>query len=327
MKGENLKKIPHLRICVTKNCPCHCIYCRPGGEGCTLQRGNNLSPNEIKFIIKGFIEQGLSEVKITGGEPLMREDLLEIIEGIKSFQEIKDINLITMNPGIGKMAPRLKEIGLTSVTVSLDSVNPTTFRKITGMSYLSKLIAAIEGCHQAGLPLKFNAVLLRGLNEFEVPALIQFAGKFGATLKLLDLIQVEDNPEFFKRHYLNLRPLTKQLATTAISSDILPCTGGIGTPMPRFLMQNGVTVLVKDATIGTWYGDVCKECSNFPCQDAIMSVRLTSDGFLQRCLIRSDNIVDVVAVRSHDALDGLIATVLKTYQDAEYHPEAWKPKM
>lgn len=113
----------------------------------------------------------------------------------------------------------------------------------------------------------------------------------------------------------------------AISSDTLLSTGGLGTPMPRFLMPNDVTVLVKDATIGTWYGDVCHECRNYPCQDAIMAPRLTSDGFLQRCLIRSDNLVDISAMSAYGVVDELISTVLKTYRNAEYHPEAWKPKL
>jgi len=321
------EKIPHLRICVTRDCPCRCLYCRPGGESSSLLRDNLLTPDEIKFVVGRFIKQGLTEVKITGGEPLMRDDVLDIIKGVKSFPEIKDINLITMSPKVGKLAQQLKKAGLSSVTVSLDSINKDTFRRITGMNYLPNLIEAIEQCHEAGLPIKFNTVMLRGLNEKEVPSLIQFAGRFGATLKLLDLMQVDKDSVFFKKRYLNLRPLIKNLAAMAISSDTFPCTGGLGTPMPRFIMPNGVTVLVKDATIGTWYGDVCKNCINFPCQDAIMSLRLTSDGFLQRCLIRSDNLMDVTVMRSCCVIDELISTGLRTYQDAEYHPEAWKPKL
>jgi hypothetical protein len=103
--------------------------------------------------------------------------------------------------------------------------------------------------------------------------------------------------------------------------------GGLGTPMPEFIMPNGVKVIVRDSTIGSHYGDICKTCNLYPCQDGIMALRLTVNGKLQRCLYRDDNLIDLRPYDKKTHLNPTIQKVLNTYIFSEFYPKAWLPKL
>jgi molybdenum cofactor biosynthesis enzyme MoaA len=157
--------------------------------------------------------------------------------------------------------------------------------------------------------------------------MIEYAGKYGAVLKLLDLMNMPQETRFLSQYYMPLDAIENDLAGKAQKSSLVTPPRGIGTPMPTFEMASGAIVMIKDARKGTWYGDTCKDCRHYKCQDALMALRITSDGCLQRCLLRSDNLVDLLSLLEGVAdqvdIDTAIKNVLQTYEGAVFHPQAW----
>lgn len=326
---ENVQKIPQLRICVTEECEYGCFYCRPGGESCRLSNKNEMNLRQIYQLVSMLTRYGIAHLKITGGEPLARKDIPRMVQLLNSITGIEDIQLVTRSPTAGKLASHLKDAKLSCLNFSLDSLDYYTFFKITRNGRLDLLLQAVEKVYQSGLKLKFNMVVMRGINAHEIPAMVEFAGKYGATLKLLDLMNLPKEPQFLPYYYQPFDQIVEDLKVKAIRYNTEKSPGGLGTPMLKFEMPNGATVLVKDARVGTWYGDICKECKNFPCQDAIMALRLTADGCLQRCLLRQDNLVDLLSMvenfESENLIKQVVDSVLDTFRKAVYHEKAWQP--
>lgn len=326
----SMKKTPHLRICVAEKCIHDCFYCRPGGEASRISNKKEMTLRQIHQLVAIMADRGITHLKLTGGEPLLRDDIPKMISVLKSINGILDLQLVTRSPKAGNMAEQLKDSGLNSVTFSLDGLDPFTFFRVTPNARLDLLLKAIRKVYRSGLSLKFNMVVIRNINDHEIPRMIEFAGRYGAVLKLLDLMNMPGYPKFLDYYYMPLDRIVTDLGAKAKSVSLEVPPGGVGTPMPRFLMPNGATVLVKDARVGTWYSDVCKDCKNFPCQDAIMALRLTADGCLQRCLLRQDNLVDLLSIverfESEDLIKQVIDSVLDTFRKAVYHEKAWRPK-
>ncbi|XOA43223.1 MAG: radical SAM protein [Candidatus Nealsonbacteria bacterium] len=314
---------------MTERCDNRCFYCRPGGEACRALRKKEMSLRQIYQIVKILAKHGITNITITGGEPLKRDDIPKMVQLIKSIEEIDYIRLITRSPRVGEISNQLKEAGLSCLNFSLDSLDPYIFFKITRHGELNLLLQSIERCFQSDLDLKFNMVVLRGINSKEIPAMIDFVGKYKSTLKLLDLMNMPNEPEFLINYYFPFEKTISYLKYKASKCSIDKQPGGLGTPMPKFEMPNGATVLVKDARVGTWYGDTCDKCDNFPCQDAIMALRLTNDGCLQRCLLREDNLVNILEmvenIEPKKLIDENINLVLSTFREAVYYEKAWDP--
>jgi len=319
---------PMLRLCVTESCNHTCIYCRPGGESCHSSHKKEMTVDEIFDMVSILNKNGVESVKVTGGEPFLREDILDILHSIASIDGIKSLELITRHPKSIDFIDKLEEIGVSCLNFSLDTLNTQTFKMISGKDSLEGIIAAIRKASFSKMKLKINMVVMQGINDHEIPAMIKLAGETKAELKLLDLMDIPEDPSFMAKHYLDFNQIIPYLSETAIKVETVTPPGGIGTPMPYFHLANGAKVSIKDARAGTWYGNTCKECKHYPCQDALMALRLTADGFLQRCLIRSDNMDDLLSTyvsKGQIAAEELAQDVLKTFRQAEYAGPIWKP--
>jgi len=323
-----MNKIPYLRICVTEKCRHRCLYCRPGGEACRVIGKKEMSLRQIKTQVEIMAAHGISNLKITGGEPLVRNDIPKMAELLLGIKGIKRIELVTRSYKAGKIAEKLKDSGLSCLNFSLDSLDPCTFFMVTGNGRLDKLLSAIRQCADSGIKLKFNMVVMKGINDHEIPKMIEYAGEYGAVLKLLDLMNMPQEAKFLSQYYMPLDVIERELGEKALKSGTVVAPGGLGTPMPVFEMPNGATVMIKDARKGTWYGNICKDCRYYQCQDALMALRLTSDGCLQRCLLRDDNLIDLLSLVEGGAdrkiIDFAVKTVLQTYESAAFHKKAWK---
>lgn len=323
-----MKRIPYLRICVTERCGLSCIYCRPGGEACRSVNGQEMSVDQIHKIISVLSNHGLSQIKITGGEPLLRNDIPEMIKSIAGVKGVKNIELVTRSPRAGSLSKELVDSGLNCLNYSLDTLDPKTFSEITKTGNLSRLLDSIELSYSSGTNIKFNMVVMRGINDHEIFDMIDFAGKYSATLKLLDLMDMPQDPLVFKKKYFSFDSICGELDKLCLNKTIRTTPGGLGTPMTTFKMPNNATVMIKDSRKGTWYGDICEDCEYSKCQDALMALRLTSDGFLQKCLLRDDNLVDLLSMLENGSSDGsidrIISETLKTYQQSTFYKNGWK---
>ncbi len=269
----------NLRISITQRCNNRCAYCHREGE---VQRANRsaelMSVEEIVHIAKIAIGLGISRVKLTGGEPLMRKDLPEIVSGIGAVSGLKDLSLTTNGLLLGDgMAKKLRDCGLKRVNISLPSLNPDTYHKLTG----GKLEAALEGVKaaiEAGFcPVKLNMVILKDVNVGDVPDLIEYAGKTGVVLQLIELDPVNVGDKYYNEHHRSLDEQEDMLREKAISIERRP------------QMHNRLIYHLPNATV-----EVVKPIENTDFCMHCTRLRVTSDGKLKPCLMRNDNLTDIL---------------------------------
>lgn len=320
---------PQLRVCVIPQCNLHCVYCRPGGEGYYENMHVCMSPDEIIAIISLCAKIGFTHIKLTGGEPLLRPDLAMIIETAKHIPGIHEIQMVTNGTLLAGRVAELYAAGLDWITVSLDAADAEAFRQIRKTD-LSPILDALCECHDIGLPVRINMVVMKS-NVDQIPHMIKLASDTGCSLKLLDLICLNPNEDidFWRQefiHFDQVRPILEGLEATLVGLEEAP--GGIGAPLTDYRLPSGLQVVVKDSTRGTYYHDSCKDCRNYPCQDALISVRVTHDGSLKRCLVRNDNLVALLPLLRSGRTDEVaseIRAVFNLMTESSYHPFAWNP--
>ena len=209
--------------------------------------------------------------------------------------------------------------------VSLDAATREKFREISERDQFDKVVRGIYAAREVGLPVTINSVIMQR-NKAEVFGLIDIARKTGSRIKLLDYMKVNNNG--WEVEYLLFAQLRKDLGAMAEGVTWMYPPGGLGTPMPLFKI-NGTEVMVKDASIGTNYHETCNACMNYPCQDALISLRVTHDGKLKRCLIRDDNLIDVLTPLRRGDKEEVRRLILESYrifEETKYQPNAWSPE-
>jgi cyclic pyranopterin phosphate synthase len=282
LKDPYNRPVTNLRISLTPTCNLNCIYCHAEGE---VSPRFQLSAEEIAAIMRIAADYEFRSVKFTGGEPLLRPDLLDIIKAVPDGMES---SLTTNGTLLAGMAADLKEAGLSRVNVSLDSLNPETFRRITGKDHLGEVLEGIDEALRAGLtPVKLNVVVLSGINEDEIPHFLEFVkGNRDLVLQLIELMDFKDCP-----YHSELNGLEEELART--STHILTrrmhhrhkyCCNGSEVEVVRPLHNT----------------EFCAFCNR---------LRVTSDGMLKPCLLRSDNHVDVKGKTEGELKDLFIEAV------------------
>ncbi len=163
------RKIDYLRISITDHCNLNCSYCAPFGGRMKLTHAEILSYEEICRLTKAAVEAGISKVRLTGGEPLMRKGVVELCRLLSGIEGLESLTLTTNGVRLQELAPQLHAAGVQRVNVSLDTLRPERFRKITGYDLLSQVLAGISMAEEVGLhPVKINTVVMRGVNEDEI---------------------------------------------------------------------------------------------------------------------------------------------------------------
>lgn len=282
LKDPYNRPVTNIRISLTPACNLNCIYCHSEGEESPRYR---MSTEEIAEILKVAAEFSIRSVKFTGGEPLLRSDLLEIIRSVPPGMES---SLTTNGVLLAGMAADLKSAGLSRVNVSLDSLNRETYRQITGHDRLPDVLAGIDAALDAGLtPVKINMVVLRGINENEIDDLINFVK--GNRDLVLQLIELMDMGGCVHHSQLNgveqrLSENSKQIITRRMHHRKKYCMDGAEVEVVRPLHNT----------------EFCGFCNR---------LRVTSDGKLKPCLLRSDNHVDIRGASGQELRDLFIEAV------------------
>ncbi|MEM2727425.1 MAG: GTP 3',8-cyclase MoaA [Archaeoglobaceae archaeon] len=264
------RTVKNLRIAVTNRCNLNCIYCHREGEN---NPGKEMSPERIAEIAKAFYDLGVKKLKLTGGEPLIRKDICEIISMMPEFDEI---SLTTNGILLKDLAFDLKESGLDRVNISLDTLNAETFKLITNGGNLNFVIDGIKSAVEANLtPIKLNMVLLKGLNESEIFNMLEFANSFNRdnVKVILQLIELIPN-SVTKNLYLDPEIFEEEFTRIAMTVKIRDMH-----KRKQFFTPFGIVEIVKplDNT------DFCMHCNR---------IRVTSDGKIKLCLM-SDETVDI----------------------------------
>jgi len=277
----------NLRISITQRCNNHCAYCHREGE---MQRANRsaelMSVQEIVRIAKVGIGLGISRVKLTGGEPLMREDLPQIIAEISGVTGLRDLSLSTNGLLLGGMAKILHQSGLKRINVSLPSLNPETYLKLTGGNLQDALAGITKAINTGFSPVKLNMVVLKDFNVSEIPKMIEYAGSNGAVLQLIELDPINVSDKYFDDNHRNLDDQETALATKAVRVEQRP------------FMHNRRIYHLPNATVEVVHPientDFCMHCTR---------LRVTSDGKLKPCLMRNDNLTDILTPIRQGATD------------------------
>lgn len=273
------RRLTTLRIAVTDRCNLRCIYCHREGEDYSVGVNGDVDIDELASIVSIGAELGLSRVKITGGEPLLRKDIVDLVYRLSSLDGIEEVSMTTNGVLLSDYAYKLKEVGLKRINITVNTINKETYRIITGFNLLDRVLDGVESAVDAGLtPIKVNMVLLKDLNEDDVPSMIEYAANIGAVLQVIEFekVGVVDNELYGKLH-ASLDRVETLLSRIAVAKYYRSSHA-----RPRYVLPNGVVVeLVKPMHNPTF----CKYCDR---------LRVTSRGELKPCLLRCDNHVNIV---------------------------------
>ena len=267
--------IEYLRVSVTDRCDFRCVYCM--SEHMTfLPKKDLLSLEELDRLCSAFVARGVKKLRLTGGEPLVRKNILWLIERLGRHLEtgaLDELTLTTNGSQLEKYATELKQAGMKRINVSMDTLDPVKFKTITRWGDLSVVLRGMDAAQAAGLKVKINAVALKGVNEDEIDDLIRFAHGRGADLTLIETMPLGDIDEDRTDQYLPLSVVRARLMDRYTLEDNAYRTGGPA----RY-----VTVKETGGRLGfitPMTHNFCESCNR---------VRLTCTGTLYMCLGQDD---------------------------------------
>lgn len=283
------RRVTGLRISITDRCNLSCMYCHNEGADCCARGpvGNEMKPELICGIVREAAKFGVNKIKFSGGEPLFRKDFEEILS---CLPPLKEVSATTNGILLEKRARTLKAAGLDRVNVSLDSLVPEKYERITGASpgSLEKVIRGIDSAVEAGLtPVKLNMVLLKGINDDEIDSMMEFVRPYKGMV-ILQLIELMDIDPRLSKYMINSKALEKSLAERANEVKVRHLHHR------RKYIIDGVEVEFVRPMDNS---EFCAYCSR---------LRVTADGKFKPCLLVNDNLVDVMGAKNSEEIEKLL---------------------
>jgi cyclic pyranopterin phosphate synthase len=269
------RTISYLRVSVTDRCDLRCFYCM--SEDMTfLPKADLLTLEELDRLCSAFIARGVRKLRLTGGEPLVRRNVMSLVRSLSRHLEtgaLNELTLTTNGSQLARYAAELKDCGVRRINVSLDTLDPVKFREITRWGDLHKVMAGIDAAQAAGLAVKINAVALKNLNEDEIPSLMEWAHGRGMALTLIEVMPMGDIGLGRVDQYLPLSLLRARLAGQYTLTDLDDDTGGPARYV-RVSETGGKLGFITPMT-----HNFCESCNR---------VRITCTGTLHTCLGHED---------------------------------------
>lgn len=288
------RPVTNLRISLTNECNLNCFYCHREGQTLNFE---DMKPEEIERIVRIASQLGIKKVKLTGGEPTIRKDIVEIVRRIRPY--VEDLSMTTNGTTLKLLAEPLKEAGLDRVNISLDTLDREKYKAITGFDVLPQVLEGIDKAVKLFHPVKLNMVCMKGLNDGEIWDMIDYAAQKNAILQLIE-IEVPremENSWFFKKYFYPLKPLEEKFEKIAVEIKerqmhrrkkyFIPTDYGIAEVEVVRSMHNTI---------------FCANCTR---------IRLTSTGHLKTCLLRRDDLVDIITPLRSGASDEELIGIFK----------------
>ncbi len=261
--------IKYLRVSVTDRCDLRCNYCIPKGFKDFQEPEDWLSFDEMARIIAAFARLGATQVRLTGGEPLVRQNFSELVNKITSIPELSDLSLSTNATRLAKQAVDLKRAGIERINVSLDSLDADKFKQIT-QGKLQKVLDGLQAAKQAGIqPIKINMVVMKGVNDNEVQDMVNYCIENDFTLRFIETMPMGDTGREAANQYLSLQLVRQQLEKYF---ELIPTQMKGGGPARYYKIANTNVNIGFITPISQHF---CETCNR---------VRLTVDGTLHLCL-------------------------------------------
>jgi cyclic pyranopterin phosphate synthase len=300
------RRVDYLRLSVTPTCGMRCVYCRPTAS--SLPRASELlSVDEIDWLVRQLAQRyGVRKVRLTGGEPTLRSELVEIVARLAAIPELAMVTLTTNGLSLADQAEALARAGLRRVNVSLDALDPQQFARLTGVDGVSRVLAGIDAAVAAGLnPVRLNTVVLRGLNDGELPSLLEYAGRRKVELRFIELMHMEPaSPDLAQRYLSNAEV---RLRLSEVVTRWQPSDRQYGTA-ERYCAQLKDGTQVEVGFINPRSRPFCDQCNR---------LRIAADGAIYPCLMdhpTSSVLTALRPVRDGVLLDRLLADGLSRKQ-------------
>ncbi len=274
-----------VRVSLTDRCSLRCTYCMPADFSDWIADEKLLTTDELITVIRLCVDAGITQVRLTGGEPLLRRDIVDVVRRINELPKAPRISLTTNALRLAQVAQDLKDAGLARVNVSLDTLDPVRFKEMTHRDRFHDVIAGIEAAQAAGLtPLKVNSVLLRGVNDDEAIPLLRHAIANNWDLRFIEQMPLDAGDLWARPAMVSADEIQKELER---EFDLTPVPNRGSAPAEEFYVNGGPATVGIIASVTRPF---CAACDR---------LRLTADGQFRNCLFARDE-TDVRAVLRSD---------------------------
>ena len=294
------RKFPYIRLSISDVCNFKCGYCLP--DGYKIDKSDNrtfINKEEIGRLAKALSELGVSKIRLTGGEPTVRKDFFEIVKIIKENSGIKKTVITTNGYRLDKIANAIKNSGLDGINISIDSLNPDTFKKITGHNRLEEILRGIKNLQELNFKnIKINAVLLKGVNDSEKDFndWSEFIKNNEIDFRYIELMQTGDNLNYFNNYHV---PAKKFIDYLNNNNWVIQTFGKDSGPSKNYLNPK---FKGKFGVIAPYSKDFCKSCNR---------LRITAKGDLRLCLFGNTGINIRHLMQKDSQIDDLKDLILK----------------
>lgn len=267
--------ISYLRLSVTTDCNMACRYCMPQGPLPLTPslEGRGMGEGDIVRVVRNLVAQGVTKVRLTGGEPLVRPDIISLIRTLAAIDGIETLAITTNGVYLAPMAHDLKSAGVSNVNIHIDSLRPAVHKWITGGDLLNETLKGISAACSAGFrEVKLNAVLMRDVNDGEAEDMIAFASSLGISIRFIELMPIGAGAPLFEKHFLSVKNIIARLARRC---ELAPLEKRAGQGPARYfrIATSGAVV----GFIGHRSMPSCSECNR---------IRVLSDGTVRKCLMK-----------------------------------------
>lgn len=279
------RRIDYLRVSLTDRCNMRCVYCMPAVGMQFRPRPELLTNEELLFVLRAAASAGFRKIRLTGGEPLLRQDIVELVREIKNIPGIEHIAMTTNALRLRKLAQPLKDAGLDRVNISIDSLDPQKFRQMTRGGNLDEVWAGIAAANEVGLkPIKLNAVIVRGMNDDEVVDLAELTLTYHWEFRFIEVMPLTGVAGLANEGVISSAELIERLE--AVYGQLESLGQSASDPARRYRIPGAKG---KIGFISSVTDPFCATCNR---------MRLTADGRLHLCLLRDDEVDLRAAVRS-----------------------------
>jgi cyclic pyranopterin phosphate synthase len=301
------RPVTSMRIQVNTTCNFKCFFCHMEGTGVHSEK---MTPDEIERIVEIGHKMGVNKIKFTGGEPLLRNDIVDIVMRTRKHID-GDISMTTNGFMLPVYAEKLKAAGLDRVNISFHSLEREGFQFITGTDSMDKVIEGIKAAKKAHFdPIKLNFVVLKGVNEDQVQRLVNLSAILGVRVQFIEYETTKEsiNSEDFQRYHVDLNPIEHEISKSAVE-----IKHNVLHNRPRYIVQTENGYADVEFVKPMMNSDFCSHCTR---------IRVTSTGLLKPCLMRSDNYTDILReIRKENSEEKLTNIYVKAVRSREPY---WK---
>ncbi|MEJ7576504.1 MAG: GTP 3',8-cyclase MoaA [Pyrinomonadaceae bacterium] len=297
LKDSYGRQIRDLRVSVTDRCNFRCFYCLPHGEPPMAPKEQMLTFEEIERAVEIFASLGVNKIRLTGGEPMLRRDIEKLVAKIKNIEGVEDLALTTNGYFLSERAQNLKDAGLDRITISLDSLRPETFKRMTGTDVLDRVLEGIYAAKRAGLaPIKVNSVIVRGHNDDEIVEMARFAREHNLAMRFIEFMPLDSGHDWSRAMVVSGREIRERI------NECFPLVAKAvergSETASRFRFADGARGEI--GIIASVTEPFCGACSR---------IRLTADGQIRTCLFSKveHSLRDVI--RSDASRDEIISYI------------------